>query len=110
MEGYRDDDAEDLGNGSGPFGIFSILYRYGHCLEHITLDTMTCNRVSFFVSAILVLVSCHSGPSGKILEAQVSAERPNILFIMADDHATKAIGAYGSELAPFIRAMAKFDY
>ena len=27
-------------------------------------------------------------------------KRPNILYIMADDHATTAIGAYGSRLAP----------
>jgi arylsulfatase A-like enzyme len=28
------------------------------------------------------------------------AKRPNILFIMSDDHAAQAIGAYGSRLAP----------
>ncbi|RMD76042.1 MAG: acetylglucosamine-6-sulfatase, partial [Lentisphaerae bacterium] len=27
-------------------------------------------------------------------------KRPNILYIMADDHAATAIGAYGSRLAP----------
>ncbi len=26
-------------------------------------------------------------------------ERPNVLFIMSDDHTTQAIGAYGSRLA-----------
>lgn len=40
------------------------------------------------------------------------AERPNILFIMADDHTTQAIGVYGSRLAglnpsPHIDALAK---
>jgi arylsulfatase A-like enzyme len=29
-----------------------------------------------------------------------AAKRPNILFIMSDDHAAHAIGAYGSRLAP----------
>jgi len=28
-----------------------------------------------------------------------STDKPNILFIMADDHTTQAIGAYGSRLA-----------
>ena len=28
-----------------------------------------------------------------------AAEKPNILFIMSDDHTTQAIGAYGSRLA-----------
>ncbi len=41
-----------------------------------------------------------------------AAKRPNILFIMADDHTTQAIGAYGSRLAgldatPNIDALAK---
>ncbi|NNE00573.1 MAG: acetylglucosamine-6-sulfatase, partial [Pirellulaceae bacterium] len=29
----------------------------------------------------------------------VAAERPNILFIMSDDHACNAISAYGGRLA-----------
>lgn len=41
-----------------------------------------------------------------------AADRPNILFIMSDDHTTQAIGAYGSRLAklnptPNIDALAK---
>ncbi len=31
--------------------------------------------------------------------AKPSMDRPNILFIMADDHATQAISCYGSWLA-----------
>ena len=27
------------------------------------------------------------------------AEKPNVLFIMSDDHTSQAIGAYGSRLA-----------
>ena len=34
--------------------------------------------------------------SGAMVQA---ADRPNILFIMSDDHTTQAIGAYGSQLA-----------
>lgn len=43
---------------------------------------------------------------------QPQADRPNVLFIMADDHTTQAIGAYGSRLAklnptPNIDSLAK---
>lgn len=34
-----------------------------------------------------------------LLGLTVAAERPNILFIMSDDHACNAISAYGSRLA-----------
>ena len=37
-----------------------------------------------------------------LLAAELSApaaDRPNILFIMSDDHAAHAIGAYGGRLA-----------
>jgi len=34
------------------------------------------------------------------LAAQGAVARPNILFVMADDHAAQAIGAYGSKLLP----------
>ncbi|MDA1229938.1 MAG: sulfatase-like hydrolase/transferase, partial [Planctomycetota bacterium] len=33
------------------------------------------------------------------LSAAHAADRPNILFIMSDDHAAHAIGAYGGRLA-----------
>ena len=29
----------------------------------------------------------------------IAAKRPNIIFIMSDDHTSQAIGAYGSRLA-----------
>ena len=34
-----------------------------------------------------------------VAETSLNAERPNILFIMSDDHAAHAIGAYGGRLA-----------
>ena len=34
---------------------------------------------------------------------QLAADRPNILYIMADDHAATAIGCYGSRLAHVVR-------
>ena len=43
---------------------------------------------------VLVGVAACSEPN-----AVSAAERPNILFIMSDDHAAHAIGAYGSRLA-----------
>jgi len=42
-----------------------------------------------FVTALIVL----------LLAAPALADRPNILFIMSDDHTTQAIGSYGSRLA-----------
>ncbi len=47
--------------------------------------------------ALLAVMAVISGPHG--LEAQRSrANRPNILYIMTDDHAAHAIGAYGSRM------------
>jgi arylsulfatase A-like enzyme len=43
-------------------------------------------------TALLSLGGCKTWSSGK---------RPNILFMMADDHAANAMGCYGSRLAPF---------
>lgn len=40
--------------------------------------------------SLMVLGVCHSVES---------AQRPNILYIMSDDHAAQAVGAYGSSLA-----------
>src|SRR4051794_23007323 len=35
--------------------------------------------------------------------AQAQAKKPNIIFIMSDDHANAAIGAYGSWLKPVVK-------
>ncbi|MCP5111375.1 MAG: sulfatase-like hydrolase/transferase, partial [bacterium] len=43
------------------------------------------------VGAVLALLAASLGGC--------AAERPNILFIMADDHTTQAFGCYGSRLA-----------
>ena len=43
------------------------------------------------ISSLIVLVAL--GQTG------LAADRPNILFMMADDHTYQAIGAYGSRLA-----------
>ena len=50
-------------------------------------------RISQSVALLLsILVPAASG-------AAKGASRPNILFIMSDDHTTQAIGAYGNRLA-----------
>ena len=59
-------------------------------------------RYSLRIAVLLSIAAC----------AQADEERPNILFIMADDHTTQAFGVYGSRLAalnptPNIDALAK---
>ena len=48
-----------------------------------------------------VLILCCGNGMGRRVDAAPRQElhRPNIIFIMADDHTTQAIGAYGSRLA-----------
>ena len=43
------------------------------------------------ISSLIVLVA--------LGQTALAADRPNILFMMADDHTYQAIGAYGSRLA-----------
>ncbi len=53
------------------------------------------NRITFMVLvSMVVLNACHSPESKK----EVSQKRPNILFIMSDDHAYQAISAYDDKL------------
>ena len=47
----------------------------------------------YVISIILMITSC-----SKEQKKKVENKRPNILFIMSDDHAYQAISAYGSEL------------
>jgi len=49
------------------------------------------------LTATLILTGALAGSSVKA--AEPPPRKPNILFIMADDHATDAISAYGSHLA-----------
>ena len=48
--------------------------------------------VGILVAGLLLLVSCAGSPQ----QREVEATTPNILFIFTDDHASHAIGAYGS--------------
>lgn len=53
-------------------------------------------KVRFLQVAIGVLILCACSPQKE--EKAQFPKRPNILFIMSDDHAYQAISAYGSEL------------
>ncbi|WP_142785525.1 sulfatase family protein [Changchengzhania lutea] len=58
-------------------------------------------KLLFFILIPVVFQSCKEAKSNEVVETQ--KPRPNIIFIMADDHATQAISAYGhpiSKLAP----------
>ena len=62
---------------------------------------MRIHLITFASLALIagILTGCNSRPDGK----QKEPERPNIIFIMSDDHAAHAITAYGGiydELAP----------
>ena len=52
----------------------------------------------FFLTAASLLLSCHqqTGAGDSTETASDDRQRPNVLYIMADDLTTQAIGAYGS--------------
>ncbi len=59
-----------------------------------------------------LLASCNGSAPDSNTEASDEQDRPNIIFIMSDDHTTQAVGAYGSFLAelnptPQIDALAR---
>ena len=49
------------------------------------------------LSSIMLLFSCQSKGVGS--QSEKTSKRPNIIFIIADDHAYQAISAYGGRLA-----------
>ncbi|WOD45190.1 sulfatase family protein [Hwangdonia lutea] len=58
-------------------------------------------RILLFVLIVIAFQSCKNEKKDEAIET--AKQRPNIVFIMADDHATQAISAYGhpiSQLAP----------
>ena len=54
-------------------------------------------KITTYAAILLFLVSCTTTIQEKTITKKVS-KRPNILFIMTDDHARNAISAYGSPL------------
>ena len=56
-----------------------------------------------FLGVNISIISCKNNTEEKKLDIEETNKRPNIVFIMTDDHATQAISAYGhpiSKLAP----------
>ncbi|WP_139958672.1 hypothetical protein [Flavicella sediminum] len=53
--------------------------------------------IVFFVVVLLSMAQLISQNLGK--------SKPNILFIMSDDHTSQAVGVYGSRLAKFDRTL-----
>lgn len=56
----------------------------------------TVKRISGFICCILIII----GSSG--CNKTIQSDPPNIVFIMADDHALEAIGCYGSYLQDYV--------
>ena len=56
------------------------------------------SRVNHVLSAAFLLAFSAGALEGVAIAAPPNG-RPNILFIMSDDHASQAVGAYGSRLA-----------
>ena len=54
---------------------------------------MSCKNSIYFILVLCVITACSKTGKNK-----VKSKRPNILFIMSDDHAYQAISAYGSKL------------
>jgi N-acetylglucosamine-6-sulfatase len=52
-------------------------------------------KIIFIISCLLLLSSCKTMTEKKEKQTQ----RPNILYIMSDDHASQAFGIYGSRLS-----------
>ena len=69
----------------------------------LDIDTHRLNRREF-VKGVGVGAAALSGAAGTgSWAAGPGGERPNILFIMADDHTSQAFGCYGSRLASYAR-------
>ena len=55
------------------------------------------HKVLAWLCVLSALGACDSRPPA--VDGTESVSRPNILFIMSDDHTSQAIGAYGGRLA-----------
>jgi len=57
-------------------------------------------KLALFILVVIALQSCKTKQTNEHkVETQVTKQRPNIIFIMADDHATQAISAYGHPIS-----------
>jgi len=55
----------------------------------------------FFITILSIVISCKTEKKEKIVEKS-KPERPNILFIMSDDHTAQAWGLYGGILEDYV--------
>ena len=94
---------------SGARSAFAVAHPVGgaqieaaRCLAHAWVTSLvygagqythTIVRDSRHISVLGLILACVSATA-------LSGERPNILFIMSDDHAAHALGAYEGRLAP----------
>lgn len=53
----------------------------------------------YLLLGCLILVSCKGDDKKKVDQPEENKKRPNIVFIISDDHAYQAISAYGGRLA-----------
>lgn len=58
------------------------------------------NKLMLASSLVVSLASCSNGEQAAEPTHFAEPKKPNILFIMSDDHTRQAIGAYGGHLAP----------
>jgi len=57
-------------------------------------------KFSYLLSLAVALCACAGSPTAELPASEyANSERPNIIFIFTDDHATQAVGAYGGRLA-----------
>ena len=60
---------------------------------------VVCRNYSIVVAMVLTFFSAFAFTNPAQVQAQVSDDRPNVVFIFSDDHAVNAISAYGGPLA-----------
>jgi arylsulfatase A-like enzyme len=73
------------------------------------MDSATMRPLIASLAAVLWTAAAHAQPPAAPSAAQTPAARPNIVFIMTDDHAAHAISAYGSRIntTPHLDRLAK---
>ena len=55
----------------------------------------------FFLSLVMLGSSCNNAAQKSKAEVKTADKRPNIIYIMADDHTTQAISAYNKRYAKY---------
>ena len=69
--------------------IFKVVFTKAHCL-----------KMNYLKSILLSFIFLASHSSQLLAQISTKAKQPNIVFIISDDHAFQAIGAYGGKLMP----------